>query len=99
MKNYLSLSKGKSVRAIKYMFKDCKNLKFYLRDDVTCYQKVGCIGFIQNTDNGKIVYITTELVNGLAMYRTVESLTDFHGGPNQWCKESEYKQKILELLK
>lgn len=99
MKNYLLPSKGKSVRAIKYMFRDCKHLKFYLRDDVTCYHKVGCIGFIQNTDNEKIVYITTEPVNGLTMYRTAESLTDFRGGPNQWCKESEYKQKILELLK
>lgn len=99
MKNYSFLQKGKSTRAIKYMFRDCKNLSFDLHDEITCFEKVGCSGFIQNTDNGKIVYITTEPVNGLAMYRTAESLTDFHGGPNQWCKESEYKQQILELLK
>lgn len=100
MKNYSFLQKGKSTRAIKYMFRDCKNLSFDLHDEIIYCEKVGCRGFIQNTDNGKIVYIISRpIFNKLVMYRTAESLKDFHGGPNQWCKESEYKQRILELLK
>ena len=100
MNNYSFQTKGKSARAIKYLFRDCKNLSFDLHDEITCFEKVGCRGFIQNTDNGKIVYIISQpLFNQLVMYRTAESLKDFHGGPNQWCKESEYKQRILELLK
>lgn len=65
-------------------------------------QKRGCSGFIQNTQTGKVCYITTETFfdrrcgsglygsnNKAVMMRTAASTKDFTGGANQWLPISE----------
>ena len=91
------VSKGMLMTKTKNLFKGM-DFTFKLHNEVTCYQKVGCSGFIQNNTNGKIVYINTEPLNGKIMYRAAKSLTDYTGGPNQWCYEYELKSKVLAIL-
>ena len=91
------ISKGMLMTKTKNLFKGM-DFTFKLHNEVTCYQKVGCSGFIQNNANGKIVYINTQPLNGKVMYRTAKNLTDYTGGMNQWCYEAEFKNKIIIAL-
>lgn len=49
--------------------------------------KLGCCGFIVNKVNNSIVYTTTDTTMNLTyMYRFADSLSDYHGYRNRWCK-------------
>jgi len=52
-----------SSQKVKAMFKAHSNLMVETKNIRINGQLRGCSGFIQNTDNGKIVYLTTEQIS------------------------------------
>lgn len=82
------------------------NLKYHLRNISINGVKKGCSGFIENVDNGKIIYITTEICGYVplekkTMFRFAENLKDYggKGGFNQWVNTDELFPTLIKNLK
>ena len=79
-------------------------LNFHLKMIKVNGQVRGCSGFVENAENGKIVYINTEVLpftgqEYRVLYRTAKHLKDFTGGFNQYATPAKLAEKVIELLK
>ena len=77
--------------------------EFHLKNTSINGAKRGCSGFIQNTDNARIVYVDTEkscyapMKNG-NLFRTAASLHDDRGGQNRYATDMNIANAIVKLL-
>lgn len=79
-------------------------LEFYLKNENINGMRVGCSGFVKNTENNKIVYVSTvkncyEPLSKKNLIRVAKSLKDFSGERNQFATDEELASKIVELLR
>lgn len=79
------------------------NLEFKLKNIQINGVKKGCSGFIQNKDNGKIVYVSTEESSfqpftDKSLYRTATSMSDFTGGYNNFAINENLSACIVKML-
>ena len=97
------MNKPLLMTTVKNRFKKVGEYEFYLKNININGVKKGCSGFIKNPQNEKIVYINTESscyqpLSDKILYRTAESLRDWTGGRNQWCKEDELVKSVSMIL-
>lgn len=90
--------------ALKNKFKNIEiPLEFHIKNILINGEKRGCSGFIKNTENNNIVYLTTEPLtfgplSGKIMYRTAKSLKDYTGGNNHWTTEENFVDSVKAML-
>lgn len=74
--------------------------EFHLKTITVNGVKRGCSGFIVNKANNSIVYTTTEpvMTNLTYMYRFADSLSDFYGYRNRWCKTRTVDCLAAEII-
>lgn len=77
-------------------------LQFTLNNVKVNGSKRGCYGFVRNTDNGSVVYVTTEepcLSSLHYMYRYANDERDFRGYNNNWANTlDELASSIVKFL-
>lgn len=80
-----------------------EGLEYHIKNIIINGRKVGCSGFVKNLENGKIVYVNTEMscfgpLAGKSLYRTAISLKDYTGGRNHFATNDELAEKVVEML-
>lgn len=98
---------GMMMTALKNrVMKHGDHYEFHLHNVRVNGEARGCSGFIKNTLNGKIIYVSTEGSNygplaDKVMYRTAESLNDYTGGINRWGKRKDdaFIGEMTDLLR
>ena len=62
----------------------------------------GCSGFAVNPYNGRVVYVTTDLiashVSGTVMYRNARDVRDYRGGRNRYADDMTAGRAIADAL-
>lgn len=71
-------------------------LKFFLSDIVIRGKTFGCKGFIQNEDNGIVVYVNTDSEFACFLFRYAQSTDDYRG--LRWRFSRELHGMISEIL-
>lgn len=74
--------------------------RFHLKNIRINQRIVGCAGFVENTDNGKIMYVSTEKspVSNKNTYRKASHLTDFTEDGHTFISDEGLPQAIINLL-
>lgn len=78
-------------------------LVFHLKNIRVNQHTVGCSGFVENTDNNKVVYVSTEksTYGPLAnqnIYRHAQHTSDYTGGHNLSASDRELPSAIISQL-
>lgn len=99
--NHLKLVKTKNI--IKQANLDNLPIKFHLATVKVNASNMGCSGFVENTNNGKIVYINTDCMPFTGqpykvLYRTASHLKDWRGGSNNYATPDELGKCVLRML-
>lgn len=74
------------------------DLEFHLSLKKEGNHKRGCLGFVLNRKNNKVVFVSTTFSEKV-LYKGARHLKDYKGGCSRWASRDDFAMQVIGLLK